>query len=123
AGGVALFQFPAGRVPGTYRLDVITGSGFAFPATPPLEVAVTAATPATAEVRPARVEVRAGQRGPVSLVVAIRDSSGSPVSGEAVALQPDGPDLGVTAAARATDSLGRAVFVLDRSAVRRAGTL
>ncbi len=123
AGGVALFQFPVGRVPGAYQLDVTTGSGFAFPGTPPLEIVVAAAPPAAADAQPARVELRTGERGPVSLAVAVRDSLGTAVAGEPVTIQADGPDMGVQVDSRATDSLGRAVFVVERSAVRRTGTL
>ncbi len=123
AGGVALFQFPVGRVPGTYQVDVLTGSGFAFPGTPPLEILVAAAPPASADAQPAHVELRTGERGPVSLVVAVRDSLGNAVAGEPVTMQADGPDMGVPADSRATDSQGRAMFVVERSAVRRTGAL
>ena len=123
AGGVAVFQFPVGRVPGRYQLDVTTGSGFAFPATPSLEIIVAAAPPAAADAQPARVELRTGEGGPVSLAVAVRDSLGNAVAGEPVTMQADGPDMGVPGGSRATDSLGRAVFVVERSAVRHSGTL
>ncbi len=123
AGGVALFQFPVGRVPGTYQVDVMAASGFAFPGTPPLEVVVAAPPPAAAAVQPARLELRAGERGPTSLVVTVRDSLGNAVLGEPVGMQADGPDMGVAGEGRSTDSLGRAVFVVERSAVRRTGTL
>jgi hypothetical protein len=121
AEGVALFQFPVGRVPGTYHVDVITGSGFAFAGTPPLEIVVAAAPPASAEAQPGRVEVRAGERGPVSVAVVVHDSGGNPVVGEAVTTQPEGPDMGVSSESHSTDSLGRAVFTLERSAVHRGG--
>lgn len=123
AGGVAQFQFAVGRVPGTYQLDVIAASGFAFPGTPPLEVVVAAPPPAAAEVQPARVELRAGERGPISLAVTVRDSLGNAVVGEPVGMQADGPDMGMPAESHATDSLGRALFVVERSGVRRTGTL
>lgn len=123
AGGVALFQFSVGRVPGTYQLDLTTASGFAFPGTPPLVVAVVAPPPAAADVQPARIELRAGERGPVSLAVTVRDSAGNGVPGEQVSMQADRPDMGVPADSRGTDSLGRAVFVVERSAVRRGGSV
>lgn len=121
--GVAVFRFPVGRVPATYELEVVTGSGLSLPGTPSLEVVVTPPVPAVVAVQPKSVEVRAGDRGLTSLVVAVRDSLGNAVSSELVALQPDSPDMGLTADARATDSLGRAVFVLDRAAVRHGGKL
>jgi hypothetical protein len=123
ASGVAVFRFPVGRLPVEYRFDVVTGSGAQIPGTPPLEVVVGAAGPAVAAVQPGRVELRSGERGPFSLLVTVRDSLGNAVPGEAVALQPDSPDLGVAADSRSTDSLGRATFVVERSAVRHGGKL
>jgi hypothetical protein len=123
ASGVAVFRFPVGRLPATYQLGLVTGSGASFPETPPLEVVVGPAGPAVAAVQPGRVELRAGERGPVSLLVTVRDSLGNAVPSEAVALQPDSPDMGVTAETRSTDSLGRATFVVERAAVRHGGKL
>src|SRR5438034_7342142 len=54
--------------------------------------------------QPGHVEVRAGARGPISLLVTVRDSLGNAVPGEAVSLRPDGPDMGVAADTRSTDS-------------------
>jgi len=45
------------------------------------------------------------------------------VSGEAIALQPDNPDMGVAAETRSTDSARRATFVIERAAVRHNGKL
>jgi len=123
AGGIALFQFAVGRTPGAYLLDIVTASGFVIPGAPPLEVIVSPAGPADVDVQPARVEVRAGERGPISLLVTVRDSSGHVVPGEPVALQADGPDMGVAVDGRTTDSLGRVVFAVERSTIRRAGKL
>ena len=123
ASGVAVFQLPVGRVPATYRLAVVTGSGATIPGTPPLELAVGAAAPAAAEVQPGHVELRAGERGPLSIQVILRDSLGNPVPGEPVLLQADGPDMGVAAETRTADSLGRATFAVERAAVRRGGRL
>src|SRR3989454_1154616 len=73
--------------------------------------------------QPGHVEVRAGARGPISLLVTVRDSLGNTVPGEAVSLRPDGPDMGVATETRSTDSLGRAAFGIERAAVRRGGKL
>ncbi|HEV2751265.1 MAG TPA: Ig-like domain-containing protein, partial [Gemmatimonadales bacterium] len=123
ASGVAAFQLPVGRVPATYRLEVVTGSGATIPGTPALELAVGAAAPAAADVQPAHVELRNGDRGPLPLQVTVRDSLGNAVPGEPVVLQADGPDMGIAAETRITDSLGRATFSVERAGVRRGGKL
>jgi hypothetical protein len=123
ASGVAVFRFPVGRLPATYTLEVVTGSGASIPGTPPLELVVGPSGPAVAAVQPGRVELRSGERGPIPLLVTVRDSLGNAVPGESVALQPDSPDMGVAAETRSTDSLGRATFVIERAAVRHGGTL
>ena len=123
ASGIAVFRFPVGRLAGTYTLAIVTGSGASIPGTPPLEVVVGATGPAVATVQPGRVELRAGERGPISLLVTVRDSLGNAVPGEAVSLRPDGPDMGVATETRSTDSLGRAAFGIERVAVRRGGKL
>jgi len=123
ASGVAVFRFPVGRLPTTYAFELITGSGVSIAGTPPLELVVGPSGPAVAVVQPGRVELRAGERGPISLLVTVRDSLGNAVPGEVVALQPDTPDMGVSADARSTDSIGRAVFFIERAAVRHGGKL
>ena len=124
ASGTAVFRFPVGRVPATYTFEIVTGSGASIPGTPPLEVVVgPAAGPVVAAVQPGRVELRAGERGPISLLVTVRDSLGNAVTDEAVSLRPDGPDMGVATENRSTDSLGRAAFAIERAAVRRGGKL
>ena len=122
-GGVAVFQVPVGRVPATYRLEVVTGSGATIAGTPPLELAVGAAAPAAVEVQPGRFEVRGGERGAITVQVTVGDSLGNAVTGEPVVLQADGPDMGIAAATRVTDSLGHAAFSVERAGVRRGGRL
>src|SRR4029077_17241989 len=78
---------------------------------------------AVAAVQPGHVELRAGERGPISLVVTVRDSLGNAVAGEVVALQPDLPDMGVAPEPRSTDSLGRVTFLIERAAIRHSGTI
>jgi len=123
ASGVAVFRFPAGRVTATYTFEVVTGSGASMPGTPPIELVVGPSGAAVAAVQPGHVELRAGERGPISLLVTVRDSLGNAVPGEAVALQPDLPDMGVAPEARSTDSLGRVTFVVERAAIRHGGKL
>ena len=121
ASGVAVFRFPVGRLPAAYTLEVVTGSGRSFPGTPSLDLVVSPTGPAVAAVQPDRVELRAGERGPISLLVTVRDSLGNAVPGEPVTLRPDSPDMGVVAEARSTDSLGRAAFIIERAAVHHEG--
>ena len=123
ASGVAVFRFPVGRLPAAYTLEVVTGSGASFPGTPPLEVVVRPAGPAVATAQPGRVELGAGERGPISLLVTVRDSLGNAVPGEPITLQPDNSDMGIAAEARSTDSLGRAAFIIERAAVHHEGKL
>jgi hypothetical protein len=123
ASGVAVFRLPVGRFPATYSLNVVTGSGMSIAGTPPLELIVGPSAPAVAAVQPGRAELRAGERGAISLLVTVRDSFGNTVPGEVVALQPDSPDMGLVADAHSTDSIGRAEFAIDRAAVRRGGKL
>jgi len=94
-----------------------------MPGTPPIELVVGPSGAAVAAVQPGHVELRAGERGPISLMVTVRDSLGNAVPGEAVALQPDLPDMGVAPEARSTDSLGRVTFVVERAAIRHGGKL
>src|SRR5439155_26235960 len=74
ASGVAVFRIPVGRLPATYTLEVVTGSGASFPGTPPLQLVVGPSGPAVAAVQRGRVELRAGERGPIPLLVTVRDS-------------------------------------------------
>jgi hypothetical protein len=123
ASGIAVFQLPAGRVPATYQLNIVTGSGATIPGTPVLELVVAAAAPATAEVQPARLELRTGERGTLPVQVTVRDSLGNVVAGEPVVIQADGVDMGIATETRTTDSLGRATFNVERAGVRRGGKL
>src|SRR2546429_8018481 len=94
ASGTAVFRFPVGRVPATYTFEIVTGSGASIPGTPPLEGGVGPAGPVVAAVQPGHVGVRAGARGPISLLVTVRGSLGDAVPGGAVSVRAGGPDMG-----------------------------
>src|SRR2546429_8850530 len=94
ASGTAVFRFPVGRVPATYTFEIVTGSGASIPGTPPLEVMVGPAGPGVAAVQPGHVEGGAGARGPISLLVTVRDSLGNAGPGGAGSLRPDRPAMG-----------------------------
>lgn len=121
--GFAAFSVPVGERPVTHRLEVVTAAGVPLPGRPVVELVVSAGRPASAEVRPARVELSSSQEGPFALQVAVRDSFGNPVAGEPVQLRPDSSDMGIAAATRSTDSLGRVTFLVNGAAVRRTGTV
>jgi hypothetical protein len=117
-GGVAVFQFPVGRMPGIYRLDVVTGAGFALPGVPPLDVQVTAATPAAVGVQPdiaasattdfvsgAGQQAMAGTRLAEPLIFRVRSSGGAPLKGKLVTLRTVNAEL--SSDSLVTDSLGR----------------
>jgi hypothetical protein len=111
AGGIAVFQFPVGSVPGTYRLDVITGGGYALAGAAPIEVVVSPPEPSRLEAReaertpvtPSRPAISAsaatefisgvgqhavaGARLAEPLVLRVRNSAGAPLSGKVVTLR------------------------------------
>src|SRR5207244_3110742 len=143
ASGVAVFQLPVGRVPATYRLAVVTGSGATIPGTPPLEVAVGAAAPAAAEVQPGHVELRAGvdvsraDRGAVAtsgfvagvgqrgiartrlddpVVFQIRNSVGRPLAGKIVAFRAVNADVSPDSVVTDSAGLARVEVTLGKQA-------
>ncbi|HVH66572.1 MAG TPA: hypothetical protein VM716_01755 [Gemmatimonadales bacterium] len=128
-GGVAVFQFPVGGVPGTYRLDVITGGGHALPGAAPVEIVVSAAKPAPAQVQPSPGEpigalpsvaapatteflsgvgrhAVAGARLGEPLILRVRNSTGAPLAGRVITVRA--VNAGVTSDSVVTDSGGLA---------------
>jgi hypothetical protein len=121
-----VFQFPVGGVPGAYRLNVITGAGYALPGAAPVEVVVSPPLPtlAGAEVRPPPVESGEGKRPTIDfvsgisqramagvrlaepLVVRVRSGAGAALAGRVVtvrAVNASVPSDGIV-----TDSAGLA---------------
>jgi hypothetical protein len=122
AGGVASFQFPVGQVPGTYRLEVVTGAGYTLPGATVLEVLVSPATPPAAEVSVSRPRpdvaasattdfisgvgqhAMAGTQLSEPLLFRVRSSAGAPLAGKRVALRAVNAEL--PADTVVTDSVG-----------------
>jgi hypothetical protein len=117
AGGIAVFQFPVGGVPGTYQLDVITGGGHPLPGAvvevvvspPPLPMPVlpsTAAPSTTAFVSGVGQHVMAGARLEEPLVLRVRSRAGAPLAGRVVTVRA--VNASVASDSVVTDSAGLA---------------
>ncbi len=120
--GFASFHVPVGRQTGRYRLEVVGAAGGALPGRPGLELVVRAGLPARIEA-PSQLELGLPGDGALALPVAVKDSFGNPVPGEAIELRPAKVAMGPVADTRPTDSLGRVLFVIRRAAVREPGQL
>lgn len=121
--GLAVFRVPAGRQVATYHFEVVLATGAALPGRPTADLVVRPGRPAVVDVRPARLELGGAQEGTLAVQAAVRDSFGNPVPNEPLELRPERADMGVAADTRATDSLGRAAFVIQAAAVRRPGRI
>src|SRR5439155_22237516 len=98
-------------------------AGAALPGRPTADLVVRPGRPAVADVRPARLELGGVPEGPFAVQATVRDSFGNPVPNEPLELRPEHADMGVAADTRATDSLGRAAFLIQAAAVRRPGRI
>ncbi|HKW40224.1 MAG TPA: hypothetical protein VJN39_03145 [Gemmatimonadales bacterium] len=114
AGGIAVFQFSVGGVPGTYRLAVMTGAGYSLPGATPIDVVVTPEPPSAraepGDAEPALVEATrarppvaaaamtdfvsgsgqhavAGARLMDPLVFRVRTSAGAPLAGRIITVR------------------------------------
>lgn len=121
--GLAVFPVPGGRQPGTYHLELVSGSGAPLPGRPVVDVVVRAGRPTSAEVRPGQLALGGTQEGPYGIQVTVRDSFGNPVPNEPLELRPEHPDMGIASDTRTTDSLGNAGFVVQGAAVQRPGMI
>ena len=121
--GLAVFRVPAGRQVATYHFEVVLATGAALPGRPTADLVVRPGRPAVADVRPARLELGGVPEGPFAVQATVRDSFGNPVPNEPLELRPEHADMGVAADTRATDSLGRAAFLIQAAAVRRPGRI
>jgi hypothetical protein len=121
--GLAVFPVPAGRQPGTYRLELVSGAGASLPGRPMLDVVVRPGRPVAAEVRPSLLELGSAQEGPFAVQVAVRDTFGNPVPNEPIELRPETADMGIAPDTRMTDSLGKVAFVVSGPAVQRPGKI
>ncbi len=116
--GIAVFRLPAVSRVGTHQFEIRTGTGATLPGQPGVLLSVRSARPNRLRVTPDYVAFR-GTDSTATLVAAVTDSLGNPVSGEPVDLNGGirVPLSGVT------DSAGRATFTLLSTAVSRGGTV
>jgi hypothetical protein len=109
-GGRVVFDFAAGRAPGTYRLVVADPDGKPFDGTAPLDLTIRPAPLVPSAARTGFVSGTA-QRGrvatrlPLPLVFEVRDSANRPVPGRAVTLT--GVNVRLEHATATTDSAGQ----------------
>ncbi len=123
--GFALVDVPVGRLAGRYRIELASGSGMPLPGRPVVDLLVRPGPPATADVRPPRLELGPPGASDTALgvLVAVRDSFGNGVPQEPIELRPGSAAMGMVADTAATDSLGRVAFVVRRAALRQPGQL
>src|SRR6266540_6677433 len=116
--GIAIFRLPVVTRAGTHQFEIRTGAGSTLPGQPGVLLSVRSARPNRLRVTPDYVAFR-GTDSTATLVAAVTDSLGNPVSGEPVDLNGGirVPLSGVT------DSAGRATFTLLSTAVSRGGTV
>jgi hypothetical protein len=116
--GIAVFRLPNVSRVGSHQFEIRTGTGAALPGQPAVLLSVRSAKPARLRMTPDYVAFRGGDTT-TTIVAAVTDSLGNPVSGEPVDLNGGirAPVTGVT------DSAGRATFTLPVNAVSRGGTV
>jgi hypothetical protein len=106
--GRVTFRFGVGTVAGSQRLSVSVENAGEVP----VSVDVAPAEPSSANVRPARVEVRPGIAPVEPITVVVYDRFGNTVPGRAVTLRPVAVAPGVASLAATTGSRGDATFAL-----------
>jgi len=112
--GMAVFVLPPVVEPGTHRFEITGSSGSTFPGHPGVSLTVRPGEPGRLRVTPDYIA--SPDRG-ATIVATVTDSLGNPLGQESVEL-----NLGSGAPlSAATDSAGRASFVLTPTALPRAG--
>ena len=112
--GIAVFTLPPVVEPGTHRFEIMGNSGSTFPGRPAVSFTVRPGEPARLRVTPDYIA--SPDRG-ATIVATVTDSLGNPLGQEPVEL-----NLGAGAPlSAATDSVGRASFVLTPNALPRGG--
>jgi len=114
--GMVIFPLPPVSRPSTYRFEVVGASGATFPGRPAVTFAVRAGDPGRLRVAPDYI---AGVESGATIVATVTDSLGNPLSREPVELSSG---VGVPVSI-ATDSAGRASFVLPSGSLPRGGAL
>jgi len=115
--GIAVFRLPPVSRSGNHQFEIRTGAGAALPGQPGVLLSVKAARPSRLRASPDYIAFRPGD-SITTVVAAVTDSLGNPVSGEPVDLN-GGSGAPLTSV---TDSAGRATFMVAIAAVSRGGT-
>ncbi len=115
--GIAVFRLPTVSRVGSHQFEIRTGAGTTLPGQPAVMLSVRSARPNRIRVTPDYIAFRGGDTS-TTIVAAVTDSLGNPVSGEPVDLNGGlrAPLTGIT------DSAGRATFTLMANGVSRGGS-
>src|SRR6266545_6635849 len=116
--GIAVFRLPTVSRVGSHQFEIRTGAGTTLPGQPAVMLSVRSARPNRIRVTPDYIAFRGGDTS-TTIVAAVTDSLGNPVSGEPVDLNGGlrAPLTGIT------DSAGRATFTLMANGVSRGGSV
>lgn len=116
--GIAVFRLPTVSRVGSHQFEIRTGAGATLPNQPAVLLSVRSARPSRLRITPDYIAFRGGDTT-TTIVAAVTDSLGNPVSGEPVDLNGGirAPVTGIT------DSAGRATFTLMANAVSRGGSM
>lgn len=90
--GNAAFRLPVGTVPGRHAFRVLAG-GYALRGANRVFLRVIPGEPASATVRPERLELAPGREEPVEVTVAVADGFGNPVPEAVVRVRGSGPGV------------------------------
>ena len=116
--GIAIFRLPAVARSGSHQFEIRSGAGSTLPGQPTVLYSVRAARPNRLRMTPDYITFR-GNDSTATLVAAVTDSLGNPVSAEPVDITG-----GIGAPLNAvTDSAGHATFTVPASGVSRGGTI
>jgi hypothetical protein len=121
--GNAIFRMPAGTVPGSYQLTVAPAGPVQLEGRRSVLLVVVSSAVASAEVRPAQIQITRGDAGEEQLTVVVRDEFGNVVSGQEVVLQPSSPAMGLEDATQTTDQRGEVTFAFNLQSIRESGRL
>ncbi len=116
--GIAVFRLPPVARTGTHQFEIRTGGGATLPGQPAVLYSVRSSRPTRVRLTPDYIAFR-GTDSTATIVVAVTDSLGNPVSGEPVDLS-GGIGTPLTAI---TDSVGRATLTVTSGSVTRGGAL
>jgi len=116
--GIAVFRLPPVSRTGTHQFEIRTGGGATLPGQPAVLYSVRSSRPSRLRLTPDYIAFRSID-STATIVAAVTDSLGNPVSGEPVDLS-GGIGTPLTAI---TDSVGRATLTVTTGSVTRGGTV